>query len=98
MNVLSSLMLQTFLKSLKQAASGLSVPHTSHQVAPGTAVAAAGLGSQLGLAWAHPSLVQVVAICRWLYSSCQMALGRTQAMADLGLHLPRSLIASTSSG
>ena len=59
-------MLQTFLKSLKQAASGLSVSHTSCSVAPGLTLAAAGLGSQLGFYWAPPNAALVAAIYRSL--------------------------------
>ena len=80
-------MLQTFLKFLKQAASGLDVPHSSSQPAPGLMLAAAGLGSQFGLAGAPPSPAQVAAICISLCSSYQLALDRTQAAADLGLNL-----------
>ena len=52
-------MFQTLLKSVKQAASGLTMPHTSHYVAPGLVLVAAGLGLQLGLAWAPPSPEQM---------------------------------------
>lgn len=58
----------------------------------------AGLGSQLGLSWAPLSPAQVVAISRQFCSSCWEVPGRTQAVADLGLHLPGGHRASTGSG
>ena len=84
MNDLSWSMLQIFLTSLKQATSGLSERCTSHLVAPGLSLAAAGLGSQLGLAWPPPSPAQEVAFCRSLCSLCCETLNRIQAVADLG--------------
>ena len=53
---------------------------------PGPALAAAGLNSQLGLSWAPPFPIQVAAICRLLYCSVQVAPGKAQVAADLGLH------------
>ena len=57
-------------------------------MAPGPALATDGLGSQPGHTWAPPSPAQVAAICRSLYSLCQVAPDRTQAEAGLGLHFP----------
>ena len=91
-------MLHIFLNSLKQIASGLNEPSTSFCVAPDTALAAAGLTSQLGLTWILPSPAQVAAICRSLCSLCQVAPDKTQAVPDLGLHLLGGLRASTLSG
>ena len=51
-------MLQIFLNFLKQAAYGELCTSHSHYVTPGLALAAARLGSQLGLAWAPPSPAQ----------------------------------------
>ena len=76
-----------FPKSLKQAASGLSVPHNS-QATPGPMLAAAGLSSQLGPSWIPLSPASVSGICRSHCSSCWVAPDRTWAAADLGLHLP----------
>lgn len=87
-------MLHTFPKCLRQAASGLSMPHTSHQVAPDLAVAAACLVLQLGFSKTLPSPAQVIAIFRLLCSSIWVTLGRTQVLADLGLYLLKFLKAS----
>ena len=65
---LSWLMIHIFLYPLKQAALGFSEPHTSHQVAPGLAQAAANLGSQFSLAWATPNPAQIAAIHRLLFA------------------------------
>ena len=62
------------------------------------AVVAAGLGSQLGLAWAPPCPAHVAAIHRSLCSLCWVAPGRTQVAADLGLHHPGGLRASAPRG
>ena len=74
-------MLRTFLISLKQAASGLCLPHTSKW--PQAWLAAAGLCSQFGLSWAPSSPAEVAAICRSLCSSQQLVPGRVQVVADL---------------
>ena len=71
-------MLQTFLKSLSLAVSGLHLPLTSCWVAPGLARVAACLGTNLGLFWAPSHQTQVAAIC----SLCREAQGRAQAVAD----------------
>ena len=76
-NSLSWLMLPILLKSLKQAASGLIMPCTSHKVVPTLALAAADLGSQLGVTWAPPGPAQIAAIGRPFCSSCWMAPGKT---------------------
>ena len=84
MNGFSLPMIQIFLNYVKQVAPGLSEPCTSCYIAPGLALAAACLGSQLGLTCAPPSSAQEAAICRSLCSLCCMTLDRTQAVADLG--------------
>ena len=78
-------MLQTLLKSLKQAASGFSIPHTSHKVVLGPALAAADLSSKLGFTWDQ-------AQHKWQPSQIALQLrqgapGNTEVGADLGLHL-----------
>ena len=72
-------MLQTFLKSLKQAASGLSVLRTSCEVAPGQALAETSLGSHFGPSWGPPCPAQGAAICRLLCSSGRVAPCKAQA-------------------
>ena len=69
------LMLQTFLKSLKQEASGLSMYLSLSGPRPDTRVAV--FDSQLGLSWAPLSPAQIAAICRSLCSSCRVAPHRT---------------------
>ena len=88
----------TLLKFFKHTASVLSEPYTSHYLAPDLILVAPGLGLQLGLSQATSSPAQVAAICRSLCSSCQVAWGRAQAAADLGLHLKVGPRASTVSG
>ena len=77
-------MLQIFPSCLNHAASSFSEPCTSHEVAPGPALAAAAiLSSQLGLAWAPPSPEQVAAICRSFCCLCCVTPDRTQVLADI---------------
>ena len=61
-------------------------PHMSCQVAPGPALAAASVSSQLGFSWEYPGPAQVAATYRLFCRLCSMAPGRTQVGADLGLH------------
>ena len=89
-------MLQTLLKSLKQAASGFSIPHTSHKVVLGPALAAADLSSKLGFTWDQ-------AQHKWQPSQIALQLRQgawviTQVGADLGLHHLGNPRASTPSG
>ena len=67
-------------------------------MAPGLALAAASLGSQLGLSWAPPSPAQVAAIFRLLCSTFGVALDGAQVENDLGLHLSGDRRASEPSG
>lgn len=55
-------MLQTFIKSLEQAVSDFTEPHTACLRTPGPAAEAAGLGSQIALTWVPPSRAQVTVV------------------------------------
>lgn len=55
-------------------------------MASGLGLVAVDLGSQCGLSYAPLGLAQAATNCRSLYSSCQMGLGQTQAVADLSLN------------
>lgn len=81
------LRLKTLLKYLKHAISGLSMPHISCEVAPGSALVATGLGLQSDLSWLTPSQEKVVDIFRSLCILLRVALGRAQLVDDFGLYL-----------
>lgn len=53
----------------------------------GLSLEAAGLSSQFGLSWAPLRSAQESFICISLCSLCQVAPGKAQGTADLGLHL-----------
>lgn len=50
---------------------------------PGPVLVAISLGLQFGFSWETSSQGQVAAICTFLFSSCQVAPGRAQALADV---------------